>query len=151
MQEETRGVRSKAHLMGHPIHPMIIPFPIAFLVGALVTDIIYVMQDQIAWAQFSYWLILAGLITGAVAAIFGLIDFIALEQARRHKAGWLHFLGNGVVLLLALVNLLLRNPGGSEGIMPWGLTLSVIIALLLVVTGWLGGELSYRHKIGVIP
>jgi uncharacterized membrane protein len=150
VHDETRGVRSKAHLMGHPIHPMFIPFPIAFLAGALVTDVVYLMREELLWAQFSYWLILAGIVTGAAAALFGLIDFVAIERARRHRAGWIHFIGNAFVLILALVNLLLRNPAGSEGVVPLGIILSAIIALLLAVTGWSGGELSFRHKIGVI-
>jgi uncharacterized membrane protein len=142
------GIKSTAAIAGHPIHPMLVPFPIASLVGALVTDIVFMITENPFWAEASRWLLLAGLITGALAAIFGLIDFVTIDKIRQHRAAWIHFLGNSLVMILALVNLFMR----PENTVPTtGLVISVIIALILVVTGWLGGELSYRHRIGVLP
>lgn len=147
---EQEGVASTASIAGHPIHPMLIPFPIAFLVGALVTDLVYWWNNTPFWAEASFWLVAAGLVTGAVAALFGLVDFLTIERARAHTAGWIHFLGNATALVLALISLGLRWGDPVAGVLPWGLTLSVIISVILSVTGWYGGELSYRHKIGVI-
>jgi uncharacterized membrane protein len=147
---QVEGVPSTAAVGGHPIHPMFIPFPIAFLVGALATDLAFNATDDTFWARASLWLVGAGLVTGVLAAIIGAIDFWTIERARAHTAGWIHFIGNGVALLLALISLWIRWDDPAAAVMPWGLVLSVIIAILLAVTGWYGGELSYRHKIGVV-
>jgi uncharacterized membrane protein len=80
----------------------------------------------------------------------GLIDFITIERVREHKIAWVHFIGNATVLVLALINWLLRLGTLLESVPSWGLILSVMTAALLLITGWAGGELAYRHKIGVI-
>lgn len=147
--DHTSGVPSKAAIAGHPIHPVLIPFPIAFLVGALLTDLTYWWTGDPFWARGSLWLIVAGLAGGLLAAVFGLIDFLSIGRAREHLTGWIHFLGNATVLVLALVNVILRWGAPTTAVLPWGLILSAIIASILVVTGWLGGELTFRHMIGV--
>jgi uncharacterized membrane protein len=145
------AVASRAAIAGHPIHPMLIAFPIAFLVFALVADVAYTVIDDAFYARMALWMVTAGLITGAVAAVAGLTDFLALERPRQLRAGQIHAIGNGVVLVLAGVSLLGRI-GDAEGfIVPWGLALSLLIGMLLAVTGWYGGELSYRYLIGVDP
>jgi uncharacterized membrane protein len=139
-------------LRGHPIHPMLIPFPIAFLVGALVTDVAALATADAFFARMSAWLLGAGLVTGALAAVPGLIDLLTSERARRSLAGQIHAWGNGAVLGLSAVNLAVRVVGDLEAaVAPWGVALSAVVALLLVVTGWVGGELAYRHLIGVDP
>ena len=83
-------IRSYPLPAGHPLHPALIPFPIAFLTGALVTDIVYWSTTNDFWARMSYWLIIAGLVMGALAAVLGLIDFLTIERARAYAAGWIH-------------------------------------------------------------
>lgn len=144
------GVPSTAAIAGHPIHPMLIPFPVASLVGVLVSDLIFSANGNTFWAEASRWLLLVGVVTGALAAIFGLIDFLTIRRVREYRIAWIHFLGNAAAIVLSLINLLLR-PNPTDGIPTVGIILSVVVALILVVTGWLGGELSYRHKIGVLP
>lgn len=144
------AVQSKAAIAGHPIHPMLIPFPIAALSGALVTDIVFWQSGDPFWTGMSFWLLAGGIATGAAAALFGLIDFFGLKVVRSHKAAWVHFLGNAAALALAIVNLLMRMEDPAEAVVPLGLVLSAVVALMLVITGWLGGELSYRHRIGVM-
>lgn len=144
------GVESTASIFGHPIHPMLIPFPIAFLVGALATDLAYWYTLSFFWARVSIWLTGAGFVMGLLAAAPGLIDFFTIDRARHHSSGWIHFIGNAAVLVLAFVSLLLRTADVEGAVLPGGLVLSGVIVLLLGVTGWYGGELSYRHKIGVL-
>jgi len=145
-----RGVRSTASIDGHPIHPMLVPFPIAFLVGTLATDLAFWGTGDQFWARASMWLVGAGLVMGALAAVFGLIDFLTIARARAGSTGWVHFLGNLAAVILALVSLLLRIGDPAAAVLPGGLVLSFIIVGILLVTGWMGGELAYRHKIGVI-
>lgn len=143
------GVESTASVVGHPIHPMLIPFPIAFLSGALVTDLIFWWTGNLFWAQASFWLIAGGLLTGALAAVFGLIDFLTIGQVRQRAAGWIHFFGNATALILAGINLWWRSGDPAATLLPGGLILSALIAGILTITGWYGGELSFRHRIGV--
>lgn len=149
-QYEREGVESTASIASHPIHPMLIPFPIAFLVGGFITDLAYWYTLSSFWASASLWLIGAGFVTGIIAAGVGLIDFFTIQRARDHSAGWIHFVGNAVVLVLAFITLLLRTADVEGAVLPSGLIVSGVITVLLVVTGWYGGELTYRYKIGVL-
>ena len=153
MQEATRTsteeIHSRATIQGHPIHPMIIVFPIASLAGALVTDIVFATSREPFWAQASLWLIAAGVVTGAIAAVFGVIDFLGNSRIRSLRAAWVHAGGNVIAMVLAIINLLMRLNNPADSIVPLGLLISALIAVLLVVTGWFGGELVYRHKVGV--
>ena len=129
---------------GVPIHAMLVPFPIVCFTGALLSDITYSNSPQVQWANFSEWLLAVGLIMGVLAAIFGLIDFLAAGKARP-RIGWVHLIGNAVVLVLALFNNLVHARDGWTGVVPTGLTLSAITVLILIVTGFLGWRMAYRH------
>jgi uncharacterized membrane protein len=147
--DHTRGVPSNAVIAGHPIHPMLIPLPIAFLIAALASDLAYWWTADEFWARASFWLVGTGFVTGVAAAVFGLVDFLTINRAREHRIAWVHALGNGAVLVLALASLLWRRGDPVAAVIPWGIALSGVIAILLVVTGWAGGELVYRHLVGV--
>lgn len=144
------GIPSTVAVLGHPLHPLLIVFPVAFLVTVLLTDAVFWFTKYSFWAQASYWLLIGGLVTGVVAAITGLLDFVRIYRAREHKAGWIHLIGNVIVLVLSGINLLIRWNNIADAISPWGLILSLTVATLLGVTGWYGGELVYRHKIAVV-
>lgn len=143
-------VPSTAAIAGHPLHPMLIPFPIASLVGALLADLAYWGTDDSFWAEAARWLTGFGLVTGVLAAVLGLVDFLTRKRIRDLSIAWIHFLGNAVAMVLALVSLLLRLDDPEDAVVPQGLILSVLIAGILSLTGWLGGEMSYRYKIGVM-
>ena len=149
MDHPTGDVPSTAAIGGHPMHPMFIPFPIAFLCAALATDVTFAATTDAFWARASFWLTLVGLITGLLAAILGLVDFFTIRRARSLLAGWVHLIGNATVLVLAAVSVLLRREDLASAVWPTGLALSAVNVAILGVTGWLGGELSYRHRIGV--
>ncbi len=146
---ETNAVRSTASVAGHPIHPMIVPFPIAFFVGALACDLAFWGTYDPFWARAAHWLIGAGIIMAGAAALFGLIDFTTIRRARERIEGWAHMLGNVLVVILEIINWAFRLSRDPGAVIPAGLVLSIIVTLLLVVTGWLGGELAFRHLIGV--
>lgn len=148
---QVEGVRSRASIGGHPLHPIVVVFPIAFLTAALLTDIVFAITGVPFWATASVWLIGAGLVMGVLAALLGLIDFVTIERVRSLTAGWAHFLVNGAVLVIALINLLIRIGRPMDAVLPIGIVLSAGMALGLLVSGYFGGELVYRHKVGVVP
>lgn len=150
MEAHLQGVPSNAAIAGHPLHPMLVVFPIAFLVAAFVTDLASRQSGDPFWARASLWLTGAGLVMGAVAAVVGAVDFLTIPRARVHNDGWIHALGNIAVLGLAFWSLLLRRREKSSVVSTPPMLLSATIAGLLVITGWYGGELSYRHMIGVV-
>lgn len=146
-------MESKAKALGHPIHQMLIPFPFGLLSTAVIFDIIFLIWGNTTLATVSYWMIIAGIIGGVVAAPFGLIDWLAIPQNTRAKSvGLIHGLGNVVVLVLFLGTWYLRY--SASGIVPYiPTTLALILSFagfaLAGVTGWLGGELVDRLSVGV--
>ncbi|MDZ8236603.1 MAG: DUF2231 domain-containing protein [Nostoc sp. ChiQUE01a] len=144
------GVPSTVAIAGHPLHPLSVIFPIAFLALALGTDFGYWLTRDFFWARASIWLIGLGLAGGVFAAAIGLSDFLKIERVRKRTAGWVHLILNVSILVLTLFNFLLRLGDPEARILPWGLVLSLIVGTLTSASGWFGAELSYRHKIGVV-
>lgn len=141
--------RSTAAIFGHPIHPMLVPFPIVCFVGALLTDIAYACSANIMWANFSIWLITAGLVMGALAALAGLVDYLGSRAIRALPVASVHMVINLAVWVIQLLNAFVHSRDGWTSVVPTGLTLSIISVLLLLVSGWLGGHLVYRNGVGV--
>ena len=140
---------SKAAIGGHPLHPLLVTLPVGSLVLLLVTDIAGRATSNPFWSQASYWLAIAGLVTGVLAALAGFIDFASRPQIRRLSIAWVHFVGNGVAMLLTLWNILLRRPDPVAPVADLEFALSLVVVLILLVTGWLGGEMVFRHRIGL--
>ena len=139
--------QSTAKIMGHPIHPMLVPLPITFFIAALATDLMFLADGSEGWATASRWLLGAGLVGAALAAVAGLADFAGDRRIRQLSDAWAHMVGNVVVVLIEAANLLLRL--GGEGVSTTGVVLSGISVALLAFTGWKGGELVFRHGVGV--
>jgi uncharacterized membrane protein len=144
------AVPSTAAIAKHPIHPMLIPLPIGFLIGAFASDLATIWTEDPFWARAALWLTGAGVVTGLVAAIPGLIDFFTIKRVRDHSIAWIHGIGNIIVMGLAIASWTLRLSDAVAAVRPWGIVLSALITLMLAVTGWVGGELSFRHRIGVL-
>lgn len=141
--------RSTVRIGGHPIHPMLVPFPIACFVGTFVTDLAYWQTANVIWETFSVWLLTAGLIMAGFAIIAGLVDFFGSRRIRSLRAAWLHGLGNGLVLVLSVINAFVHSRDGYTAVVPEGLILSGIVVLILLFTGWMGWAMVYRHRVGV--
>ncbi len=141
---------STARIAGHPLHPMIIPFPIAFFVTALVTDLVYLGTGRAGFADASVWLLGAGIAMALLAAVFGFVDFMGDRMIRSLRHAWWHMLGNLTAVVLEAINLYIRaDRGAAVAVAGAGVTLSVIVTLLLLFNGWMGWELVYRHHVGV--
>ena len=142
--------RSTAQIAGHPIHPMLIPFPIALLVATLASDLAFWRTGNASWATASIWLLGAALVMAALAAVAGLTDFLGERRIRDIRDAWLHMIGNVIAVLLSLFNFYLRYANGAEaGVLPWGIWISLIVVLLLLFNGWKGWNLVYKHRVGV--
>ena len=142
-------MESKAKLLGHPIHPMLIPFPLGLLSTSLVFDIVHLLKRDRLWSQLAFWNIAGGIIGGLAAAVFGLIDWLAIPSGTRAKrVGLLHGVGNVVVVALFGASWLLRRgEPGKRSALP--VILSALGVALSAVTGWLGGELVDRLGVSI--
>ena len=144
---------SRASIGGHPIHPMLIPFPIALFVFSFVADLIYLWRGNPIWKDYiAFYTMLGGIIGAAAAAVPGLIDWATLtDRATVRVANW-HARVNVVTLLIFIANFYLRTSSGSTWIpnMPMlPVALSVIGVVGLAVAGWLGGQLVFAHGVAV--
>ena len=102
-------MESKAKIMGHPIHPILIPFPLGLLTASVVFDVVYLFTGTGRWAEISFWMIAAGVIGGLLAAVFGLIDWLAIPSGTRATAvGLLHGITNFLMVVLFAISWLLR-------------------------------------------
>ena len=138
--------RSTARIGDHPIHPMLIPFPIVCFILTFLFDVFYVRGD-VGIAPYSNWVLGFGLVMAALAAVAGLTDFLGDKRIQGGDAVK-HMLANVTAVVLEVVNLVLRlkNP---DAIASPGIYISGIVVLILVYSGWLGGRLVYIHGIGV--
>jgi len=142
-------MESRAKVLGHAIHPILIVFPLGLLATAVVFDVIYLIWGNPTMATVAYWMIVAGIIGGALAAPPGWIDWFAIPSATRAKSvGLIHGLGNVLVLVLFIGSWWLRrdNPERPE---MFEHILSFAGAGLALFTGWLGGELVERLGVSV--
>jgi uncharacterized membrane protein len=142
-------MEARAKLFGHPIHQMLIVFPLGVLGMSLFFDLIALATNRSGLLQASFYMIAAGIVAGLVAAIFGLIDFLAIPGGTRAKRiGLLHGIGNVVVVVLFAASWWLRRPVPSApGVLP--VVIAAVAVGLALVTGWLGGELVDRLGVGV--
>jgi uncharacterized membrane protein len=147
---EEVAMESRAKALGHPIHPMLIVFPLGLLSTAVVFDILYLILDRPGFRIAAAYAIAAGIIGGLLAAVFGLIDWLAIPAGTRAKrVGAAHGLGNVVVVALFAISWLLRAGAGDWDPTALALIFSFAGFVVAGVTGWLGGELVDRLGVGV--
>lgn len=143
-------MESRAKFLGHPIHQMLIVFPLGLLVTAVIFDILYLITDNEFFATAAFYNMTAGIIGGALAAIFGFIDFSKIpNETRAKRVGMLHGYGNLVVLTLFSFSWVFRSstPGYTPTVLALGF--SFLAFSIAAVTAWLGGELVNRLGVGV--
>jgi uncharacterized membrane protein len=128
---------------------MLGPIPIVCFVATLITDIVYWQTAAMLWADMSAWLLLVGLIVSLVAAPAGIIDLFGDPRIRKLRAAWIHGIGNVTALILSIFNCLIHTRDAYTSVVPSGLILSALVVVILLVTGWNGWALVYRHGVGV--
>ncbi|HEY7005682.1 MAG TPA: DUF2231 domain-containing protein [Sphingomicrobium sp.] len=139
--------RSTAKIAGHPIHPMLIPFPIVCFILVLVADYFFLQNHDHPWASASRILLVIGLVMAALAAVAGLTDFLGEKRIQGPDA-IKHAVANVTVVVLELVNLILRWHNDAA-IGKIGIYLSAISVIILIYSGWKGGDLVFKHGMGV--
>lgn len=142
-------MESRIKVAGHPLHPMLIVFPLGLLATAVAFDIVGLVSGNGEWFNISFWMIAAGVIGAVVAALPGAVDWLAIPANTRAKQiGLWHGAGNLVVALLFAISWFIRD-GNNNQPSAAALALSFIAVVLAVITGWLGGELVDRLGVGV--
>jgi uncharacterized membrane protein len=143
-------MESRAKVMGHPVHPMLVVFPLGLFMTSLAFDMLYLWNDNPAFATVSFWNIAFGIAGGLTAAVFGAIDWAAIPSATRAKRlGLLHGAGNVVVVGLFAASWWLRYTA-PDGLPPVpAIAVSGCAVAIMFVTGWLGGELVDRLGVGI--
>jgi nitrite reductase/ring-hydroxylating ferredoxin subunit/uncharacterized membrane protein len=141
-------MRSVASIKGHPLHPILICFPIAFLTGTWVMDMIEIIWDTVDFAATARHLNIAGIAFGLLAAIPGIIDYTSTvpKKSSAKKRGAKHGILNTMVIILFIIALVLRN---KEAGLSWIALVETLAIILLFIAGWLGGTLVYKNQIGV--
>src|SRR3954464_961187 len=146
---------SPASLGRHPVHPMLIPFPIALWVFSLVADVIYLWRGNLVWRDWiAFYALLGGIIGAVLAAVFGIIDWLSIKDREVKKVADWHARLNVIALLIFAASFYLRTIGGSRwvsGSYTIPFVLSVIGIILITISGYLGGELVFKHGVGVNP
>lgn len=139
--------RSTFRMVGNPLHPLLASIPFTCFTGALLTDIAYWRSANMQWANFSAWLLAAGLFLALFAVIVGLIDFLIDRRIRELGIVWIYAGGNALALVLAIVNSFIHSRDAYTSVVPTGLILSALTVLIMLVTGWMGWELIYHNRI----
>jgi uncharacterized membrane protein len=143
-------METRIKLLGHPIHPMLIVYPLGLFSAAVIFDVLYTITANDDLATFSFWALAVGLIGGLAAAIFGLIDWLAIPKGTRAKRiGAFHGGGNVVVVGLFLLSFGARLNSAQYLPNTTPLILGLLGGAIALVTAWLGGELVYRLRVAV--
>jgi uncharacterized membrane protein len=137
---------------GHPFHPLLVTLPIGAWVSSLVFDIASRVKDhgESALAYGAQWLIAIGIIGAVVAALFGLMDLMTVPGGTpARRVALTHMTLNLLTVAIFVVDFLVRRSHGYRDVPTWGIVLTVVALLILSVSGWLGGKLSYRYGVRV--
>ncbi len=144
---------SPASIGGHPVHPMIIPFPIALWVFSLVADVIYLWRGNPVWRNWiAFYTLLGGIVGAAVAAVPGIIDWLSIKDPNVVKIANWHARLNVIALVIFAISFYLRTTRGASwvsGSYTIPVLMSVLGVILITISGWLGGEMVFRHGVAV--
>jgi uncharacterized membrane protein len=146
MPSHSARVAPELVIQANPVHAALAPFPAVCFTLTLLTDVAYWRTANLMWSNFSSWLLLAGLVTGGLALIAGVVA--GLRRRRRLRGGWRHGVLGLVVLAVALVNSLVHAGDGWTAVVPWGLALSAATVVLVILTALQGRALqreAVRH------
>nr|WP_243446198.1 DUF2231 domain-containing protein [Polymorphobacter fuscus] len=139
---------SKIAIAGHPIHAMLVAFPVAMAFGALGADGFYWLTGDVFWARAGLWACGMAFIFGVLAGIAGTVELLAVPGIRRRAASWSHFVFAMMLLSVLGANWGLRLGGYEQAVLPWGILVSALAVGATAITGWHGGKLVFDYHIG---
>lgn len=147
-------MKSRFTIAGHPIHPFMVLFPVGLFAWAFISNIVFAVNDEPIWYDISFWSTWAALIAAALASISGIGDYLSVARYHVPATGMAHMLLNAAVAAAFLAaGILMLDQGAIDG--GGRLTLALVLqgvgVVLLAVSGWLGGEMVYRHGMAVTP
>ena len=128
---------------------MLVVFPVACLSLLPASDLAWLWSADPFFARAAWWLNLVGLGGGVLAALVGACDMLLIRVVRRHVSAWSHLLAGVMLLAVTAAGVRLRWEDPVAAVWPWGLVLSCLGLLMVGVTGWLGGTLTFKHGVGV--
>ena len=137
---------TSARVAKHPIHPMLVVLPLGLWVAALVFDIIYTFTGRPGMRTAAFWNIGAGVVGALLAAIPGFVDWLTLT-GRAARIATYHMILNLAAVAIFAINWFIRTRVAADS--PWPLILSIVGVIGVGISGWLGGELVYVHRVGV--
>jgi uncharacterized membrane protein len=143
---------ARAKIAGHPVHPMLIVFPIGLFITSFIFDLVYLAAGDPFWYRTAFWTMLIGFIGTLAAALPGFADYLSLSpKTEARRIATYHMVVGMSLAALYFVNLMVRDWGAiGANRTPWlPVGLNLLGVLLISVQGWLGGELVYRHGVGV--
>ncbi|MDQ2138159.1 DUF2231 domain-containing protein [Alcaligenaceae bacterium A4P071] len=144
-----KGTDTHVAIARHPLHPMLVTFPIAFYLGAFASDGAFWFSGDLFWARASMWLLGSATVMGTLAGLAGTIELLWVADIRHRAASWTHFVAAVMLLAVGAINWLFRLRDPIESILYEGIYLSGLGAALVGTAGWLGGKLVFEHQVGV--
>src|SRR5688572_8624859 len=142
-------MEARARLLGHPVHQMLVVFPLGLLATGVIFDLIHIGTNNVMFAYVAYWMMVAGIIGGLLAAPFGFVDWLKIPRnTRARRIGAVHGIGNLIIVLLFVASVLQRTE--TELIPTTSAYICAFVgAFMALFTAWLGGELVDRLGVGV--
>jgi len=140
---------SKMALAGHPVHAMLVAFPIALTMSVLGADLLYWWSGDAFWARAAGWATFGAFLMAVLAAITGTIELLMVAGIRGRAASWTHFILAMTLLSILGLNWMIRIGAAQEAVLPMGLALSFLAAAMTAITGWHGGKLVFEYQIGI--
>lgn len=147
-QPHFHRTESKIAIAGHPIHAMLVAFPIALTMCTLGADTFYWWSGDLFWARAALWASGTAFLFGLLAGVSGTVELLLVPGIRARAASWTHFVIAVMLLAILGANWGYRLTGYEDAVLPWGILLSAFAALFTAVTGWHGGKLVFDYQIG---
>jgi uncharacterized membrane protein len=142
-------VGSAVALVGHPIHAMMVHFPVAFVIATLGVDVFYWWTGDAFWVRVGLWSAGIAFWTGVAASLVGTAELLLVRGIRLREASWSHAVAAMTLVAVAGANWGLRLFDAGE-ILPHGLALSALSSVMTGFAGWHGGKLVFDHGIGIL-
>lgn len=146
MSEITRRASPRP---GRPLSPVVLAVPTVCFVGTLLTDLAYWKTAVMMWADFSAWLVSTGVVFGFIALIVWIVDLLRGPFVRAQLPWWPYAIAYLIALVLGVVNMFMHTRDAWTSVVPWGLALSAIAAVILLVAGWMSRTVVYREEVAV--